>query len=95
MKSDFQVEKDKALVESTAQGIFNTLRELEGGRSIHENRWPWELRQNAVDVAKSSGVDCTFILTENELTFTHNGNPFKMKEIAHLIYHGSTKTDDP
>lgn len=95
MSSEFQAERDKALVESTAQSIFNTLRELEGARSIYERRWPWELIQNAVDVAGPHGVDCAFILTDDELTFTHNGAPFKMREIAHLIYHGSTKTDEP
>jgi len=95
MSSDFKAERDKALVESTAQSIFNTLRELEGGSLIYEKRWPWELLQNAVDVATTRGVDCKFILTESELIFTHNGAPFKMKEIAHLIYHGSTKTDEP
>lgn len=95
MSSDFEAEKNKALVESTAQSIFNTLRELEGGRSIYGKRWPWELLQNAVDVAEPGGVDCTFILTEGELAFTHNGASFKMKEVAHLIYHGTTKTDEP
>lgn len=94
-RDHFRREKDKAMIESTAQSIFNTLRELEGGRLLYEKRWPWELLQNAVDVAKSSGVDCIFTLDENSLTFNHNGNPFNMKEIAHLIYHGSTKIDDP
>jgi len=93
-RDHFQKEKNKAMVESTAQSIFNTLRELEGGRLLHQKRWPWELLQNAVDVAKPSGVDCTFVLGENDLVFIHNGNSFEMRDIAHLIYHGSTKTDD-
>ena len=91
--SEFRREEYKALHENSALDIFNDLRELESDRTTHERRWPWELLQNAVDEAKESGVDCTFVLSDSELKFTHNGNPFTMKNIAHLILHGSTKAD--
>ncbi|MCY4565219.1 MAG: hypothetical protein OXE40_12180, partial [Gammaproteobacteria bacterium] len=32
--------------------------------------------------------------TKTELRFEHNGRPFKPGEIAHLVYHGSTKIED-
>jgi len=95
MNLDFEAYAREAMAESTAQNIFTRLRELEGERPVYAKRWPWELLQNAVDVAKSGGVNCVFIFDENELTFIHDGAPFKLKEVAHLIYHGTTKTDDP
>ena len=34
-------------------------------------------------------------LSKNELVFQHNGRGFTVEEVAHLIYHGSTKLEDP
>jgi hypothetical protein len=92
--SEFRREEYKALHENSALDIFNDLREMESDRLTHQRRWPWELLQNAVDEAKESGVDCVFALSASELIFTHNGNPFTMKNVAHLILHGSTKASE-
>ena len=88
--------KERVLTENTAQGILNKLRELESNRSRMQKRWIWELMQNARDA--SAGADTKLIATvklrDDELVFQHNGRGFTIDEVAHLIYHGSTKLED-
>ena len=88
--------KDRVLTENTAQSILNSLRELESNRARMQSRWIWELLQNARD---ASANDDTHLVASvqlgcDELVFQHNGRGFTMEEVAHLIYHGSTKLDD-
>jgi hypothetical protein len=58
-QEEFKAEKEKAFSETTAQTIFNTLREIESDRPSYQNRWLWELLQNATDAAEPKGVNCT------------------------------------
>ncbi|MCK4873611.1 MAG: DUF3883 domain-containing protein [Phycisphaerales bacterium] len=83
-----------ALVENTAQSVFNRLQELEDERDTVVERWIWELIQNARDAAGESGLNIRVERTADRVVFRHNGSPFRDKEIAHLIYHGSTKRLD-
>lgn len=86
--------KLQALIDNTAQGIFNYLKEIENKREIYEKRWIWELLQNALDAAPHDRkIEVKIIKDDNKLTFAHNGRPFKPEEVAHLIYHGSTKRE--
>jgi len=56
------------------------------------SRWIWELLQNARDTApQNSQLRVSLSVEPEYLVFRHNGNPFTKEEIAHLIYHGSTK----
>ena len=88
--------KDRVLTENTAQGILNHLRELESNRARMQRRWIWELLQNARDAAADHNTHlvATVELGNGELVFQHNGRGFTMEEVAHLIYHGSTKLED-
>jgi len=88
--------KDRVLTENTAQGILNHLRELESNRARMQRRWIWELLQNARDASadEDSHLVASIELTEGELAFRHNGRGFTVEEVAHLIYHGSTKLED-
>ena len=86
--------KIQALIDNTAQGIFNFLKEIENKREIYEKRWIWELLQNSLDSAPADRkIEVEIIKNDNQLTFMHNGRPFKPEEVAHLIYHGSTKRE--
>lgn len=38
-------------------------------------------------------IEIEIVKTDNELIFSHDGRPFRREEIAHLIYHGSTKSE--
>lgn len=39
-------------------------------------------------------IEIEIVKTTNQLVFSHDGRPFKREEIAHLIYHGSTKSEE-
>lgn len=81
----------KVLSENTAQAVFKHLGDLENKRSLIMSRWVWELMQNGRDVAKDTGLAVELAVEQEQLNFRHNGRPFNDEEIAHLIYHGSTK----
>ena len=88
--------KAQVLTDNTAQGILNKLTELESNRTRVQMRWIWELTQNARDT--STDIDAHLVTTvkheDDELVFQHNGRGFAVDEVAHLIYHGSTKPDE-
>lgn len=87
--------RDATLVDNTAQSIFTYLKEVENKREVYEKRWIWELLQNALDAAKPDGkIQIQIIKSNNQLSFLHDGRPFKKEEISHLIYHGSTKSQE-
>ena len=52
--------------------------------------------QNARDASAGSNTDlcASFEQNQAEIVFRHNGGNFKIGEIAHLIYHGSTKIEN-
>lgn len=86
--------KLRALIDNTAQGIFNYLKEIENKREVFEKRWIWELMQNALDASPQEGkIRVNITKTNDQLVFTHNGRRFKPEEVAHLVYHGSTKKE--
>ena len=88
--------KDRVLTENTAQGILNHLRDLESNRARMQRRWIWELLQNARDASADGDTEliASVDLRNGELLFRHNGRGFRLEEVAHLIYHGSTKLED-
>lgn len=93
MGNQWDAVEKKVLAENTAQAILKHLKRLEEKRAILGARWIWELIQNARDAATSAGVNVSVCLSGDELTFEHDGRPFRHEELAHLIYHGTTKLD--
>lgn len=84
--------RDQVLVDNTAQTVFKHLEALENKRARIMSRWVWELLQNGRDVAPAGGGLAIELSVDKEhLVFRHNGSHFTEAEIAHLIYHGSTK----
>ena len=89
---DFQEVERRALVDNTAQDVFNILKDLVNHASLHASRWIWELLQNARDAAlPGSPLHIRLCINEEQLTFQHNGTAFNTDQVAHLIHHGSTK----
>lgn len=88
--------KDSVLTENTAQAVFKYLTDQESNRATMRTRWIWELLQNARDA--STGTNNHLVAeveySEEKLIFSHNGSGFKEKQIAHLIFHGSTKMEE-
>lgn len=93
-ESDLDEDKDFVLVENTAQTVFKYLDHLRDRKPSLGTRWIWELLQNARDAASPDGVAVEVAATPTHLRFKHTGRPFRNREIAHLIYHGSTKGKD-
>jgi hypothetical protein len=89
----WDVAEKKVLAENTAQAILKHLKRLEEKREALGARWIWELLQNARDASMPAGVHVSVHLGSGELVFEHDGRPFKHEELAHLIYHGTTKLD--
>ena len=85
------------VIGNTAQGVLHKLEELELNRDHVLTRWVWELLQNARDAAVDSDTSlvASIVVNEGEVIFRHNGANFRIDEIGHLIYHGSTKIEDP
>lgn len=94
MTAELDKARDEVLVENTAQAVFKHLDRIEDNRGALELRWIWELLQNARDSARADGVHIRVRLSSSSLRFEHNGTPFRSSEIAHLIYHGSTKIEN-
>ena len=88
--------RNRVLTENTAQAVFNYLTDQESNRKTWQNRWIWELLQNARDASKTSNNRLIVKIQYNseELVFLHNGSGFTPEQITHLIYHGSTKVED-
>ena len=88
--------KDRALTANTAQSVRNQLMTLESSRAHVRTRWIWELLQNARDAGANldGELDVKVALDQNRVAFSHNGSPFTIDQIMHLIYHGSTKVED-
>lgn len=92
----------EVLTENTAQAVLKHLRILESSRVNLLTRWIWELLQNARDTSTDSDTNLVASIEykrgekdeHGELIFHHNGPKFKEKQIAHLIYHGTTKLED-
>lgn len=89
--------KDQVLTANTAQGVLNHLKQNQSSRERMLDRWIWELLQNARDTsatADGSRLTASIYYENGQLVFQHDGPAFTMSEIAHLIYHGSTKIED-
>src|SRR5947209_4645362 len=89
--------KQNTLVETNAQAIAETLRQLRAAPEVHRRRWVWELIQNAADArdAEKKTNKITVEVTGEAVVFKHDGAAFDEEELSHLIYHGSTKQADP
>ena len=96
-KNEFDSIISQVLTDNTAQSVLNHLTTLESNRARVRTRWIWELLQNARDASANPDADLIASIeqSDDEVVFRHNGRPFEREEIIHLIYHGSTKVDNP
>ena len=89
--SDQDQIKHEVMSDNNAQEVLNHLNVLERNRRHTRTRWIWELLQNARDAGATSA---SIEWGHGEIIFRHNGTGFNRKEIARLIFHGSTKLDN-
>jgi len=83
--------RHEVLTDSNAQTVRNYLKRLFQEEARFRSRWVWELLQNARDASSANGVRVWLVLRPDCVVFRHDGLPFNYKNIAHLIYHGTTK----
>lgn len=83
--------RHEVLTDSNAQTVRNYLKRLFQEEARFRSRWIWELLQNARDASSANGVRVWLTLKPDRVEFRHDGLPFNYKNIAHLIYHGTTK----
>lgn len=89
---DAKEERERQRSEGEARAIIHDLDKLYTFDEEKKTRWIWELLQNAKDVASEQRVDISVKLTKDELTFSHNGLPFKTTHLLALLYKTSTKS---
>lgn len=71
------------------------LDDLSNERERSWRRWVWELMQNAKDAPiPYGGVSVEIELSESNVSFRHNGDPFTVKDVLGLIQQVSTKPSD-
>ena len=79
----------------TADKIIQILDTVRDEASKSRRRWIWELMQNAKDVPNQfQQVNIEIELSDSELKFSHNGNPFSIDNITGLIQQVSSKPSD-
>ena len=81
------------LAENTAQAVHKHLTRLYEEEARFRSRWIWELLQNARDAAPTTGVNVWVVREADRIVLRHNGVAFTDSNVAHLVYHGSTKYD--
>ncbi|MGV3765218.1 MAG: sacsin N-terminal ATP-binding-like domain-containing protein [Chitinophagaceae bacterium] len=77
-----------------ADSVYRDIVARENEREDYEKRWFWELLQNAKDsVEENQSIQVKIEISENEISFSHTGNPFELDDILSLIIQGSSKND--
>ncbi len=93
-QTEASLERERQRSESEARDIIHDVGRLYTFPEERKTRWVWELIQNAKDVASPEGVDIIIQLSDNQLIFSHNGQPFATKHLLALLYKTSTKSLD-
>lgn len=78
-----------------ADSVYRDIVAREKERAKYEKRWFWELLQNAIDsVGHGEKVKVKIEVSDNEISFSHTGNPFELDDILSLIIQGSSKNEE-
>lgn len=77
-----------------ADSVYRDIVARENEREDYEKRWFWELLQNAKDsVEEHQNLKVKIEISENQISFSHTGNPFELDDILSLIIQGSSKNN--
>ncbi len=97
-----QYEKYHDIIKSNIDGVYQDgiatkiLQHMDRIRNMSDisqaRRWVMELLQNARDCSyKDTGVKVRIELKGNELVFSHNGKPFRIKDVLSIINQVTSK----
>jgi hypothetical protein len=83
------------LVKRIADDILQGIEKVYEKKEISSRRWIWELLQNAKDIPNEFGnVRIKITLNKDQLIFSHNGDPFTIRNLTNLIMQVSSKFED-
>jgi len=94
---DLVLQNQEAIaIKAISEKIFTLMQNIRSGASdnSYQRRWVWELLQNAMDTTNSerlTKVQISINEINQDLTFKHNGNPFKVDNITYLVNQQSSK----
>ena len=81
--------------QNDANHILRKVNPVRGNPAVAEERWPFELIQNAHDAGSREGqnrVDVAFVLSDDgNLVVSHTGKHFESRELEALLTGGSSK----
>jgi hypothetical protein len=80
------------LLEIPAQRLKEKLKPIISRQAEMTKRWFWELLQNASDY--NQDVDVKVEINDDQLIFSHNGAPFKIKDVLNIISPNSNKPEE-
>ena len=92
IKDKVDREENEQLRSIPAQRLAEKLSLLKNRINSAKKRWFWELLQNASDYNESVNVKC--VVSDNTVTFFHDGAPFSIRDVLNLISPDSNKQED-
>ncbi|KQS46553.1 hypothetical protein ASG38_12220 [Flavobacterium sp. Leaf359] len=93
-KNTIKDRRNEIAVIRHADSVYRDIDARIKERSEYEQRWFWELLQNAKDsISENQTVQIKIDITDDSLSFSHSGNPFELDDILSLIVQGSSKVD--
>jgi len=91
---EIQKRSQEIAEERHSDSVFREILERDKEREKYEKRWFWELLQNAKDsVDLKQKIKIKINISDNKISFFHNGNPFELDDILSLIIQGSSKNN--
>jgi MarR-like DNA-binding transcriptional regulator SgrR of sgrS sRNA len=89
-------DQEETAQKAISEKIFTLMQNIRNGASDdgYQRRWVWELLQNAVDTTNNEypiKIEIVIDDINKNLHFKHNGKPFKLNNLTHLIKQLSTK----
>ena len=95
LQSQLITVSNKGFLKRISDDLFQGIKKVYNTDPSERRRWIWELIQNAKDTPNEFGsVSIKIHLEENNLTFSHNGNPFTVENIVGIIQQVSTKSSN-
>lgn len=92
LQKEIEIEERKQSLSIPAKRLREKLLPLKSKEEQTAKRWFWELLQNASDYNDS--VDIQLEISNDNLTFKHNGRPFSIQDVLNLISPDSGKDRD-
>lgn len=92
--SEYTQARNLQLTKNDALRIRTKVKEARDNLSQAGRRWPFELLQNAHDPGPRTGhswVNANYLWDDTSVTFSHDGTPFSVQELAALLSGGSSK----